>query len=61
MKMNKCEFQDLCKTYFPALTSFWYFKVDEELWGFFNSDCYTGIVNFSTKNNILYLPDYIIY
>ncbi len=61
MKMNEKEFKALCKTYFPALTAFTYWKDDGELWGFFNSCCDTGIVNFSTKHNILYLPDYIIY
>ena len=61
MKMNKKEFMALCKTYFPALTEFVHWEGDEEVWGFFNSKCDIGIINYSIKHNILYLPEHIIY
>lgn len=61
MKMNEHEFKALCKTYFPALTEFVHWDGDDEVWGFFNSSCDIGIINFSIKYNILYLPEHIIY
>lgn len=61
MKMNKKEFMALCKTYFPALTAFVHWEGDEEVWGFFNSTCDIGIINYSIKHNILYLPEHFIY
>lgn len=51
----------LCKTYFPALTAFVYWEGHEEIWGYFNSKCDIGIINYSIKHNTLYLPEHFIY